>query len=227
MRNRHMREILGLRRVGDVDDRCSDPAQPKYLAHIPGLEGNYEDGGAQMVRVCDGKTLPKGDPNKTYMLRVFGGRGHEMWDVTDPAKPALLTKIIEGLKDTHKSWWECETGICARYLGCAGSVTSMIDVPTRRSPSISRIFRASKAITRTAERRWCGSAMARPCRKATRTRLICCTFSVAAATKCGTSPIRPSPHCSPRSSRASRTRIRAGGNAKPAYARDTWAAPGR
>ena len=80
----------------------TDPAQPKYLAHIPGLEGNYEDGGAQMVRVCDGKILPKGDPSKTYMLRVFGGRGHEMWDVTDPAKPALLTKIIEGLEDAQE-----------------------------------------------------------------------------------------------------------------------------
>jgi hypothetical protein len=69
------------------------------------------------VRVCDGKTLPKGDPSKTYMLRVFGGRGHEMWDVTDPAKPALLTKIIEGLKDTHKSWWECDTGIAYLVSG--------------------------------------------------------------------------------------------------------------
>ena len=76
----------------------TDPAQPKYLAHIPGLEGNYEDGGAQMVRVCDGKTLPKGDPSKTYMLRVFGGRGHEIWDVTDPAKPALLTQHRRGLQ---------------------------------------------------------------------------------------------------------------------------------
>src|SRR5215470_7496107 len=39
----------------------TDPAHPKYLAHIPGLEGNYEEGGAQMVRVCDGRNLPKGD----------------------------------------------------------------------------------------------------------------------------------------------------------------------
>jgi hypothetical protein len=49
----------------------TDPAQPRYLAHIPGLQGNYEEGGAQMVRVCDGKTLPKGNPGKTYMLRVL------------------------------------------------------------------------------------------------------------------------------------------------------------
>ena len=40
----------------------TDPRRPKYLAHIPGDEGLAEDGGAQMVRVCDGKGLPKGDP---------------------------------------------------------------------------------------------------------------------------------------------------------------------
>src|SRR5262250_140452 len=88
----------------------TDPATPKYLRHIPGLEGNYEEGGAQMVRVCDGKSLPKGDPAKVYMLRVFGGKAHEIWDVTDPADPKILTRI-EGLRDTHKSWWECDTGI--------------------------------------------------------------------------------------------------------------------
>src|SRR5262245_10876585 len=88
----------------------TDPANPKYLRHIPGLPGNYEEGGAQMVRVCDGKSLPKGDPAKVYLLRVFGGKAHEIWDVTDPADPKILTRI-EGLRDTHKSWWECDTGI--------------------------------------------------------------------------------------------------------------------
>ncbi len=43
----------------------TDPANPKYLKHLPGLEGNYEDGGAQMVRGCAGRSLPKGDPAKT------------------------------------------------------------------------------------------------------------------------------------------------------------------
>src|SRR5260221_11460074 len=28
----------------------SDPAQPRYLAHIPGLPGDYEEGGAQLLR---------------------------------------------------------------------------------------------------------------------------------------------------------------------------------
>ncbi len=94
----------------------TDPAHPKYLKHIPGLEGNYEEGGAQMVRVCPGRTLPHADPNKFYLLRVFGGHAHEVWDVTDPANPSLLARI-DGLKDTHKNWWECDTGIAYLVSG--------------------------------------------------------------------------------------------------------------
>src|SRR3984893_8036031 len=89
----------------------TDPAHPKYLKHIPGQEGKYESGGAQMVRVCDGKGLAKGDPNAVYMLRAVGSEGHEIWNVADPAHPALVSKIGEGLKDTHKNFWACDTGI--------------------------------------------------------------------------------------------------------------------
>jgi hypothetical protein len=97
----------------------TDPARPKYLAHIPGQEGTYERGGAQMVRVCDGRNLPKGDPNAVYMLRTFGGQAHEIWNVADPAHPALVTRI-EGVRDTHKNWWECDTGIAYLISGAPG-----------------------------------------------------------------------------------------------------------
>src|SRR5471032_3103084 len=50
----------------------TDPKHPKYLTHIPGEPGMGEQGGAQMVRICDGKKLPKGDPAKVYMLRTGG-----------------------------------------------------------------------------------------------------------------------------------------------------------
>jgi hypothetical protein len=76
----------------------TDPANPKYLAHIPGDAGEGEAGGAQMVRVCDGKSLPKGDRSVVYMLRTFGNDGHEVWNVADPAKPSLVAKINKGLK---------------------------------------------------------------------------------------------------------------------------------
>src|SRR5262249_25049681 len=62
----------------------TDPKQPKYLAHIPGAVGDGEAGAAQMTRVCDGKALGKGGPNRVYLLRAFGREGHETWDVTDP-----------------------------------------------------------------------------------------------------------------------------------------------
>jgi hypothetical protein len=97
----------------------TDPASPKYLRHIPGAPGKYEDGGAQMVRVCDGSMLPKGDKSAVYMLRTFGGQAHEIWNVADPANPKLLTRL-GGLRDTHKSWWECDTGIAFLVGGAEG-----------------------------------------------------------------------------------------------------------
>src|SRR5260370_4452061 len=122
----------------------SDPAQPRYLAHIPGLPGEYEEGGAQMVRVCDGKTLPKADASKAYMLRVFGGRAHEMWDVTDPAEPTLVTTIVQGLKDTHKSWWECDTGIAYLVSGVEGwrvrGMTHVFELSHPPKPVHIRVF---------------------------------------------------------------------------------------
>ena len=80
--------------------------QPKYLAHIPGLKDttNVNNGGAQMVRVCSGADLPKADKSKFYLLRTYGTTAHEIWDVSDPAKPSKITTIVSGLKDTHKSW---------------------------------------------------------------------------------------------------------------------------
>ena len=90
----------------------TDPTKTKYLAHIPGSSiGGEEEGGAQMVRVCSGSVLPHGVKGKWYLLRPNGSTQHELWDVTDPAKPTLLTVVVKDLNGTHKSWWECDTGI--------------------------------------------------------------------------------------------------------------------
>src|SRR5205807_1058944 len=85
----------------------TDPARPRYLAHIPGASGGSEQGGAQMARVCERQ-------GKTYLLRTFGNAvpssGHEVWDVTDPAKPKKASTVVSGLTTTHKNFWECDTG---------------------------------------------------------------------------------------------------------------------
>ena len=94
----------------------TDPSHPVYLHHLSGQGGNYEQGGAQMVRVCDGNRLPKGDADAVYMLRTFGNQAHEIWNVADPANPQLLARL-DGLRDTHKSWWECDTGIAYLVSG--------------------------------------------------------------------------------------------------------------
>jgi len=114
----------------------TDPAHPQYLAHIPGTPGNYEEGGAQMTRVCAGGTLPKGDPNKTYLLRVFGGKSHQIYDVTDPAEPVLIWQRDGELSDTHKSFWECDSGIAYLVSGVPGwRVNRMTEVYDMADPA--------------------------------------------------------------------------------------------
>jgi hypothetical protein len=92
----------------------SDPARPRYLVHIPGVLGGPEQGGAQMARVCDRQ-------GKTYLLRTIGNAvpnsGHEVWDVSDPAKPQKVSTVVSGLTSTHKNWWECDTGIAYLISG--------------------------------------------------------------------------------------------------------------
>ena len=107
----------------------TDPRNPRQVAHIPGEPGMAEQGGAQMVRVCNGSELPKADKSKVYMLRNFGNKAHEMWDVTTPEKPVRVAVIVDKLKDTHKSWWECDSGIA--YL-----VSGLGDWRTRRMTQV-------------------------------------------------------------------------------------------
>ena len=69
-----------------------------------------------MVRICDGKQLPKGDSNAVYMLRTFRRRGARDLERRRSRQPVLITRL-GGLNDTHKSWWECDTGIAFLVSG--------------------------------------------------------------------------------------------------------------
>jgi hypothetical protein len=121
----------------------TDPRAPRSLAHIPGEPGLAEAGGAQMVRVCDGKALPKGDPARVYLLRTFGNSAHEIWDVGDPTRPRLITRL-DGLEGTHKSWWECDTGIAFLVSGVKGwrtrRMTQVYDLSDPARPVLIRNF---------------------------------------------------------------------------------------
>jgi hypothetical protein len=112
----------------------TDPKQPKYLAHIPGAVGDGEAGAAQMTRVCDGRSLGKGDPDKVYLLRAFGREGHEIWDVTDPAHPKVVTRLL-GMSDTHKNYWECEGGIAYLVSTPPGWRARMVQVYDLSDPA--------------------------------------------------------------------------------------------
>ena len=116
----------------------TEPKAPRLVAHIPST------GGAQMARVCDGNSLPRGERGKTYLLRTRGETAHEVWDVTQAAKPTLLVTVSQGLSGTHKSWWECDSGIAYLVSGAPGwrthRMTQVFDLGDPARPRFIRDF---------------------------------------------------------------------------------------
>ncbi len=135
----------------------TDPKQPKYLAHIPGdprIPGPGETGGAQMARVCDGSELPRADKSKVFLLRSRGTSSHEMWDVTDPAKPSRLTVVESGFATRTKAggsaipaWRSLFPARPAGARSAWGRSTTWAIRPSRSSSAISDC-RASSPVDR-------------------------------------------------------------------------------
>ena len=89
---------------------ASDPDRPAEKFHIP---VPVAGGQSQSVRMCLGSDLPKGTPGHVYLMRNVQGSsasGYEVWDVTNVSNPTLVGEMRR-LRNTHKMWWECKTGI--------------------------------------------------------------------------------------------------------------------
>ena len=96
------------------------------MRHLRGARDTYEAGGAQLVRVCDGARLPKGDRTAIHWLQTFGGEAYEIRNVVDPANPVRVARL-DGQKDTHKNWWECDTGIAYLVSGAPDWRVRIVD----------------------------------------------------------------------------------------------------
>src|SRR5207249_4130480 len=91
---------------------ATNPAQPVELFHIP---VPVAGGQAQMARMCLGSDLPKGVQGHVYLLRNIQGTsasGYEAWDVSDvPRTAPTLVGAMRSIRNTHKLWWECKSGL--------------------------------------------------------------------------------------------------------------------
>ena len=90
----------------------TNPKEPVEKFHIP---VPVAGGQSQSVRMClgGGSQLPGGLPGKVYLMRNIQGSsaaGYEVWDVTNVTSPTLVGEL-RNLRNTHKPWWECNTGI--------------------------------------------------------------------------------------------------------------------
>jgi hypothetical protein len=88
----------------------TDPERPVEKFHIPGPAVGAQ---TQSNRMCLGSELPHGTPGHVYLMRNVQGStasGYEVYDVTDVTNPKLVG-AMRNLRNTHKLWWECKTGI--------------------------------------------------------------------------------------------------------------------
>src|SRR2546429_8455730 len=82
----------------------TDAARPRYLAHIPGMPGGAEQGGAQMARVCDRR-------GETNLRRAGGGSGphsgHAEGEVNDSPQPPEVGPggCPPSATDQHERGW--------------------------------------------------------------------------------------------------------------------------
>ena len=114
----------------------TDPANPVEKSLIPSPPG----GQSQMVRMCLGSVVPGGTSGEVYLLRNIqggAGAGYEQWDVTDVTAPVLL-KALNGIRSTHKDWWECNTGIA--YMPGSKSTVIVAGTPLWRQSQAMLIY---------------------------------------------------------------------------------------
>ncbi len=70
----------------------TDPAHPKYLHPSPRPGRRLRGRAAPRWCGCaTARASPRAIRNAVYMLRVFGGQAHEIWNVADPTSPKLIT----------------------------------------------------------------------------------------------------------------------------------------
>ena len=116
------------RRQRHLDRRRHRSREPEISrAHSRARRAN-EAGGAQMVRVCDGKDAAQGRSQRSTCCAPSATRRTRSGTSPIPRSRLLITRI-GGLKDTHKNWWECDTGIA--YL-----VSGAPDWRTRRMTQV-------------------------------------------------------------------------------------------
>jgi hypothetical protein len=132
--------------TGEMEDngtsivRVTNPRRPRLVKHIPATDppGGPNQNQAQMVRVCAGEELPNGDPDKVYMLRSNGNFSHEIWDVTTPRRATLVSTPVSGLQGTHKSYWDCASGLGYLVSGVPGwgtdRMTQLFDLSDPENP---------------------------------------------------------------------------------------------
>ena len=101
-----------------VHPRCDRSAQAR--ATSPTFRAKKALAKPAARRWCASATepsLPKGDQWQGLPAAHARHLGAGDLGCHHAGTPALVTTVVSGLKDTHKNWWECDTGIAYLVSG--------------------------------------------------------------------------------------------------------------
>ena len=121
-----------------LDCRCHRSEARSILLIFRASRARTRTGGAQMVRVCDGSVLPSA--TKPAYTCCAASADRRTRSGTSPTRPSQCVTRHRRLHDTHKSWWECDTGI-------AFLVSGLPDWRTRRMTQIYDLSDPAKPVS--------------------------------------------------------------------------------
>ncbi len=108
----------------------TNPRHPTYLFHLPSLYGTPNNEG-RANRVCPGDELPgQLYPGKYFLVRSDGQTSQTLWDVTNPAAPVFIMKLIDNLTYTHKMYWDCVSGYIVLPHSTGGTLPAAATRPS-------------------------------------------------------------------------------------------------
>ncbi len=102
----------------------TDPKHPRYLFHIPGEPKDPTPkarAAAHPWCACAAATNCRTPRRASFTCCAISARARMRCGTSPiPAHPSRINVIVSGLRDTHKSWWECDTGIAYLVSGVVG-----------------------------------------------------------------------------------------------------------
>ena len=103
--------------TGEMEDngtsivRVTNPRRPRLVAHIPPTDPARDQSKRRWSASATAKSYRAATPTRSTCCGPTASCSHEIWDVTRAAPRRRWSARRQRSADTHKSCWDCESGL--------------------------------------------------------------------------------------------------------------------